>query len=459
MRRSIYFLWYVFIFCIPLSIRLFFGSATQGFHEYESFFLYASDIVLAALIGSFLLYKKRRIFHIVKKRSTLFWLSFLFVAFSFLSLFFATSEALSIYTFLRFLLLIFFAMYIVPFVWSDLTHRVGTLVVIALAGVIQAGIGIVQFFLQHSLGLSFLGESPLSVLHAGTSTIGIGGAKVLRAYGTFPHPNILSLFLVLALLSLAYLYIAFDVSLYHFEASASLRYTAKRFFQSGYFWARLVVAALFFLVVIGLVLTFSRAGWIVGFMSVGLFVLFNLFVLPRPTGRFLLLALVAAVAAYGLFQPFIAPRALALHTGEPSVDYRLEYAKMGLDLVQTRPLGVGLGNQVLYSVTHKLYQARGLTQAWEWEPVHNIYLLAAIEVGVFGGALFIVFLLYLLVRLFSRTRSLERSFVLAVFGGVLTFGLFDHFLWDLQPGRLMFWLVIGMVFSQVLLLPKQEVYH
>ena len=48
-----------------------------------------------------------------------------------------------------------------------------------------------------------------------------------------------------------------------------------------------------------------------------------------------------------------------------------------------------------------------------------------------------------------------KLFTLGALVSLLVFGLFDHFLWTIQPGRLMLWVVIGIAVSQ-LVQPQTE---
>lgn len=102
------------------------------------------------------------------------------------------------------------------FIWIFIAWWVGrnikpawTFGFLAVYGAIQSMIGFGQFVLQRDLGLAVFGESVLSPLNRDVARTFIEGGRLLRAYGTFPHPNILAAFLVLSLLSLYYLFINF----------------------------------------------------------------------------------------------------------------------------------------------------------------------------------------------------------------------------------------------------------
>jgi len=229
----------------------------------------------------------------------------------------------------------------------------------------------------------------------------------------------------------------------------------KIFVSNHHFYGRMLISAGLFIVLLGLAVSFSRAGWLSG--GLGLLVILLLLLVRRHFGSGLRLSAVLGLscfAVYYLLSPVISVRA-HFEASEPSVSYRMIYAKAGLSIVNQEPLGVGPGSQVLYSVRSGLYQEMGLARAWEWEPIHNIYLLASAEVGVAGGLSFLAFLIILLWQLFFRRLPLIKLFVLGSLVALLAFGLFDHFLWTIQAGKLMLWTIIGLTLA-LLLNPEHE---
>ncbi|MFA6285000.1 MAG: O-antigen ligase family protein, partial [Parcubacteria group bacterium] len=70
---------------------------------------------------------------------------------------------------------------------------------IVINGLFQSLLGIAQFIRNGSLELHFLGESVIGPNIDGVAKIVINSEKHVRAYGTFPHPNILAGFLLVPL--------------------------------------------------------------------------------------------------------------------------------------------------------------------------------------------------------------------------------------------------------------------
>ena len=143
----------------------------------------------------------------------------------------------------------------------------------------------------------------------------------------------------------------------------------------------------------------------------------------------------------------IFPRAQISLT-EPSVSQRISYNELGWRLIKNNPWGIGLGNQVIYSVKNGFYQMLGMNQSWQWQPIHNIYFLIGSEIGVLGLLAFLALMAKSLIFNFALregSRPAGQFLILMMFLALLLFGLFDHFFWTLQPGRLMFWLVLGII--------------
>lgn len=108
----------------------------------------------------------------------------------------------------------------------------------SLTGV-QSLLALWQFIIQKSVGLKILGEQVLSPQILGVAKIVSGGTKLIRGYGTFPHPNLLSAFLVTGVLFTAYLMLE----------------TSKK-------WTKLLLSFLLLLNIMGLAITFSRSAYL-----------------------------------------------------------------------------------------------------------------------------------------------------------------------------------------------------
>jgi hypothetical protein len=133
------------------------------------------------------------------------------------------------------------------FVWLDGPNGLALAGFVALVGGVQSLVGVGQFIAQHDLGLRWLGEMVLNPAASGASVLE-GSARILRAYGLMRHPNALAAILPLSLLA--------AISLWARSGGRQ----------------RLVWLALMVINTAGLVLSFSRAGWLAALA--GLVVLF-----------------------------------------------------------------------------------------------------------------------------------------------------------------------------------------
>lgn len=408
------------VFLLPLTTRTLLISFTPGFHEYESIFLYAIDALL--ILAAILFFLARR------ERSTqlhaLSLLSLLLIGFfgsALTSLFFASLPLLALYRVLRLGLVVVFALALTRFLKKDARHVPLLFSALAAGAVLESILAIVQFARQGSAGLFFLGEPRLSVAGAGIAKIAIDGAKILRAYGTFPHPNMLGIFLVIGLCALVYL----------------LKEQKRHFFIRS---LRLCGGGI---VLIGLTLTFSRTAWAAAVLVVCFFAA-HLYRHGerKQAATFLLFVCISATAIAGSLWRFTLPRS-ALSWEEPAVTLRLSYLSVAVREILLHPEGVGLGNQVYASVTTGAYRAEGLIHPWQWEPIHTIYLLIAVEIGVIGALSFIALLGILLWRLL-RAGTFFSATIAAMLAALLLSGLTDHFLWSLFPGMLLLGIVFGM---------------
>ncbi len=334
---------------------------------------------------------------------------------------------------------------------------------IAFGAVTQSIIGFLQFASQSSVGLVILGESMLSPSAPGVAKIVVEGVRFVRAYGTFPHPNVLAAFLLVGIVALAYFFFKERTQMAHFvvaphKISLSVLTSTPRSillallelhpfsYVLSHFPLFFFTAGHFFLL-IGLLLTFSRSAWIIFiFLFAAIFWwAFRQLTLREYAKRYVLVVCASALLLLSIFYPFIFARA-SLALDEPAVADRIQYARLGLRLVAERPLGVGIGNQVLFAREHGLYSMFGLVQPWQQEPIHNLYLLMASELGI-GGFIAFCVLIGGLFLVESRKLKVESFFVTSMLIALLLFGFTDHFLWDIQQGRLLLWFVVGLLFA------------
>ena len=144
---------------------------------------------------------------------------------------------------------------------------------------------------------------------------------------------------------------------------------------------------------------------------------------------------------------------------QKSLEERLIYLNVSVETFLAHPIiGVGNGQFVLEM---QKYISQKL-QDWQFQPVHNVFLLILSELGLVGLLLFGWFLWKLFKILphpnplllgeeeAPTTLSIRRGAGGEVFKSLLLLALlfimlFDHYLWDIQQGQILLWLTFGLI--------------
>ena len=351
-----------------------------------------------------------------------------------LSLIVAQNVEIGIYQLIKlaeFILLFFY----LKFNFRRLFNFQRFLQILVASGIFQAIIAIGQFALQRNLGLKFLGESPLGPNVSGVAKTLSGGVKMIRAYGTFPSPNVLAAFLLFSIFALYLLFLSSKKKSLSFYILHSIFYI-------------FLVWALF--------LTFSRTVLIIFFIfSLIFFLILFIFknfkaVIKKTKPIYLFFLLTACLLLFvANFWPEVSFRFIP-DMEEQSFQYRLSDIDRGFNFIKENPfLGIGIGNYI--SLFIDKYPN---LLPWQYQPLHNIYLLIASETGLAGLLLFLGFLFLIFQK---RLRRLKNNINFACSAGrqgfwILGLGFllimfFDHYFWTLQQGRLMLWILLGILVS------------
>ena len=87
---------------------------------------------------------------------------------------------------------------------------------------------------------------------------------------------------------------------------------------------------------------------------------------------------------------------------------------------------------------------------WQFQPVHNIFVLVLNEIGIWGFAAFSGLFIYIgfyLLKLMKK-ENIDKRFVailLALLLAIVVIGLFDHYFISLYQGQALFWLYLGLI--------------
>jgi hypothetical protein len=235
-----------------------------------------------------------------------------------------------------------------------------------------------------------------------------GVDRWLRAYGTFAHPNILGIFLAVALVML------------------SLRADPSRLMRIAQ------VAG-----VIGLTLAFSRSAWLALSLAAVTWVLTTQGWrgVPAWIGRQLRSRpLLAALVAIGLLLAGGRATQLDAFPEANSLSQRQAYDAAAWSLVaQGRP--VGAGNILIAE------QRQGFAVG---EPAHNVFLITLAELGPIGTLAWIVLLASIVSAVWRATDPAARGATLAV-TVLIPLLLLDHYLWTQPAGRIALVLALAVI--------------
>jgi hypothetical protein len=323
-----------------------------------------------------------------------------------------------------------------------------------------------QIVLQHSIGLFWLKESFISQITPGVAKLLIDNNAYIRAYGLFPHPNIFGGYLTFSIiLSMLYL------KLFHVEHGnidnnsvkqknpyCSTWNNMRKIFSTIVPRGTILLNFLIALQLLGLLLTFSKSA-IIGLMT-GLFYIkyqSNTTIVPRGTitnkikkilklfhveqfRKKIILSLLILLTTILLIRPNINSFFLQ------SLEERNIYLTISYDIIKHDPfIGIGAGQFV-----NKILETSNILPLWQYQPVHDVYLLIASEYGTPFLLLFIFFMFSLFKKANCSTRNntKEKAILTHLRGILIAFlfiMLFDHYFWDIQQGQLLLWILFGLI--------------
>ncbi|MDP2789608.1 MAG: O-antigen ligase family protein [bacterium] len=437
----------MYVALLPWQTRLILAQPKLGAQpvEYSALSLYATDILLLAIAFGTLFIHKR-----VRGSKNLWTAIVALVIIVGCSAIFANRAEVVLYS-VRTLFMAVMLWWLVQQPWVHLRF----LLVCFLGGaVLQALFGIGQFLVQSSPAFSWLGLAMHDPAASGTAVVEASGMRLLRAYGSLPHPNILGGYLSVALLVAFGFYLrAYDevrAGFSRWTRENVRRHVEGRQWYVRQAWRIAALLAVLTILTVGLLLTFSRSAWL-GFGTGWLVVLISLLVLKWPWGWQLwakwtfFMGVIATFVVLAVPSAFTARTTIEGRLEQQSISVRQQLLTDAYDLIKLEPLrGVGYGNMVV-AVYDRLNRAR--PSVFDYQPVHNIYLLSIVELGVLGG-LVVLALLLLALRTslvqFFRTKNWIAVIGLASLSCLLVIGLFDHYLWTLPVGAGLLWLVIGV---------------
>ncbi len=342
--------------------------------------------------------------------------------------------------------------------WAILLHRPDPHETVALffgAAVFQAAFGIQQFFTQEVTASKWLGTAAHTAADLGAFVVETLEGRWLRSYGLLPHPNVYGTLVALGLIA------AIGLAGHRLVTAAErYRRALAAAPQAGRYarlrlWARyspLRFYAFMPFLAVGLLFSFSRSAFI-AFAAGSAWLTVGAFSGSAPAVRRVLRpsAIIIAVSLIAMGLAFRDPLRV-----RATVDGRLEYQSVSSrflqfadawELFSRHPIG-GIGmNRMPYLVRLQVDSGR---QWWEYDYIHDVPALIAVETGLPGLVAWMAVAALALVAAWRRLRLRGPTLTgttafAAMFVALLVAGLFDHFLWSSWFGQLLFWVVLGML--------------
>ncbi|WP_202906828.1 O-antigen ligase family protein [Abyssisolibacter fermentans] len=241
---------------------------------------------------------------------------------------------------------------------------------------------------------------------------------VIRVYSVFGNPNILAEYLIMIL-----------------PFSLALFWSSKRLIKKIIFLCTTLI------LIVALVLTSSRGGW-VGF-AFGLIVFILL-----VDKRWLLGAIPIGVVSIFIMPASIINRIISIaNLNDSSIVTRLKIYSITLDIIKDNwLLGVGFGylpfknTFTIYIRTMNVFHA------------HNMYLETVAEMGIFGliALLLLIFVVFkyaiISIRKTKGYLSVMSAGAIAAFASIICHGLFDSILY-IPKIIITFWILISFIIS------------
>ena len=290
--------------------------------------------------------------------------------------------------------------------------------------VFESLLALAQIINNGSLGGIFywFGERSFSFNTIGIAQMSVFGQGLIRAYGTFSHPNSLAGFLLVSLLLWWWL---------KPQNPPALRAPSL---EKGGLIINIFWWVVFWFGFLGIMVSGSRTIWV---LTLGLILGFLLKNIKNKVNIIGLMLLFLGVIIFGLRLVNMEYQVSNFVGGWDSdgIGKRTELNVAGFKMVRESPLfGVGLGNFLV-----RLPEFQKNNGIFWLQPVHNIFILAWSEIGILG--LFLVFLFFS--ENFSR-KKINWIFKI-ILGVVIISGLVDHYWLTLPQNIWLLVLVLGLV--------------
>lgn len=385
--------------------------------DYLSPTLYFTDILILLLFIFTIATPKLRFFPLLFKKFS--WASSSLLVFIIIGISLSKNPPAGLYGLLKLLEFIFFGVYTAHFVTKANLKKI--LFVFSVAIIFESILSVAQYLIQSSIGgfFYFFGERAFNGQTPGAANASINGDLILRAYGTFSHPNVLA----------GYLLIGMILILFNLESS-------KKQLEKILYLISLACGTL------ALIVTFSRIA-----ILLWLIILF-IFLISRAGKKILqkniafFLIFIFIIISFIFYTPIIL-RFSSSGLYDESFSQREELLKNSLAIIKKHPFfGTGLNNFLI-----ELAQVqKPNNMIFYLQPVHNIFLLVAAQTGILGLVYFIIFLAKTFKKAFWKSDLINYKII--IFLSILILGSFDHYFLTIQQGQLLLSFILGLIWAK-----------
>lgn len=423
-KKILSYLIFLLIILLPFQTRYFLFTEKIGnnFFEYGSISIYFIDIIILSLIFFQILILIKQKIKLDKKNIIFLILLAIFNISVFCSILISQNKAVSFYFFSKIFLLSTFS-YLLSIIKFNKKYLINGII---FSASIQAFVAIYQFITQNIFSNKYLGIASQDPSSLGVSVIENTAGRFLRSYGSLPHPNILSLFLLLAL---------FFIILKIIKLNEIKEKDKIIFFQKAFYFYIFGINSL------ALIFTFSRIAIIIYIIMLVSFLFYFIFkiikekeninIYRKNISYLLLIFLMFFCISINFSNLLITRFNNSNRLTVKSNTERIDQIKIATKIIKNNFLqGIGARN-------YSTYQYNKNKNTWDLAPVHNIYLLIFAEIGVIGFLSFIGLLIFT----FINNKNIK---LLIPFYVILIIGLFDHFIWTESFGLILFFIFLGI---------------
>ncbi|MDD2224978.1 MAG: O-antigen ligase family protein [Candidatus Shapirobacteria bacterium] len=402
---------FLFLLLIPTQLGKHFWpewSYLMGIRiDYLSPTLYLLDLVWVVLIFNWIKPSVLRTSPLTGRLSKIFKFKYFLIAvFVGINILMAVNPWVAVYKWLRVVQLLITFFY---FRKNKILVKENLIKIIPCWIILESLLAMAQMAKSGSLNGIFywLGERSFSFNTIGIAQMSVFGKGLIRAYGTFSHPNSLAGFLLVSLL---------------------LWWWLREKINKTWWWM------VFWFGFLGIMVSGSRTIWI---LTLGLIFWFLLKNIKNKVNIVGLILLVLGVIIFGLRLVNMEYQVSDFLGGWDSdgIGKRIQLNVAGLKMIKESSLfGVGLGNFLV-----RLPEFQKNNGIFWLQPVHNVLILAWSEIGILGLSLMFLFFS----ENFSR-KKINWIFKI-ILGIVIISGMVDHYWLTLPQNVWLLVLVLGLV--------------